>query len=169
MSLHCGEGKWSPRLLGVWDLTLRSTRDSSRKAEPASCRADEQKLSKNGVGFWHCTERRVQVKEGSIHTGMADVSHQCSEPRGIQMGTTEHDQKVKQPRPSGRRHPILVSVTEGWAFGRAHHISAQHRHQLCLWPHKGFLPWEIDPHGGEGFLLYILFIRYLKAGPSASL
>lgn len=102
VSLHSGGGRWPPRLPGAWDLTLRSTRDSSCKAEPASCSSDEQNLSKNGVGFRHCTERRVQVKEGSIHIGTADVSPECSEPRGIQMGTTEHDQKIKEPRPSGR-------------------------------------------------------------------
>lgn len=119
VSLHSGEGRWSSRLPGAWDLTLRSIRDFGHKAEHAPCRTDDQGLSKNDVGFWHCAERRAQVKEGSIHIGMADVSHECSEPTGIQTGTTEHDQKMKEPRPLGRRAscPLFLPQKDGPLVG----------------------------------------------------
>lgn len=79
-----------------------------------------------------CAERGAQVKEGGGTRGMTDVSHQCSEPRAIQMGTTEHDQKIKQPRPSGRRAscPWFLPQKDGPLVGHTIHTSAQHRHQL---------------------------------------
>lgn len=111
--------------------------------------------------FWHCPEWSVQVEEVSIRTGTAEASHEWSEPRRPQMGTTGHEQNIKQPRPSGRRAPCpwLLSQRDGPWEGRTIALlntdtNSAFSHRFILKCQQVFLQWDIHLPGGEVFFLH---------------